>query len=245
MSRSNSPRTSRASAANSAIRRTAPLAPLDDATRRERAGEIAKKCFGSPGLADRVVEVVDVAARMKAGAANQGRPAPRRDKLAAAAAAARKLLQHLSDIDEAFLLALLGPPRTAETTVIHTDAELAAMPDLPAGPVYLGLTPQAQTFLGSTRSNVAVLAGLLEAAAGKERAGNPGAPVTPDATRFLIEALAGLWTSAKGIPPHDASTKRGGFGDLVKQTAALRAEAFPSDEVSTALRRYIEARRKG
>jgi hypothetical protein len=215
---------------------------LTGEARIEAARKLSTDCFGVPGHTDELLKIVSMSGQMRTGAGVYGRGATRRDKLVAVGKAARRLAHHMGQIDVWTRAEIFGVPKTPETAVDFTEEVRAAMPDLPAAPVYAATAGSAVHHFEMLINLVDLLARNVDRVSAKQPRDNAGAPPVSDATVFAIEALEGLWTRVRGARPANASRKRAGFGFLVEGALALEP-IFSREEVRTALRRYIEVRK--
>ncbi|CAH2605982.1 conserved protein of unknown function (plasmid) [Rhodovastum atsumiense] len=180
-------------------------------------------------------------ARYRAGHEAYGRPASRRDKLEAAAKAARRLHAHLLDIDPRLLLQAIGP---AQLPLDGRPPETVELEGLKLTKPVFSRAPELLERLGICLDVLGSLARGLPDVAAAQGEIRRGAPETPDPLMFGIEGLAHLWARHHGAPPSTVSAKHGQFGAFVFDALALLTPPFHRAEIGTALRHFGEANRQ-
>ena len=199
---------------------------------------ITGRYFGDQSAAQVIASWRSVVDRMALGAAEYGRPAERKRRLSQAAIASRALLNSLAVLPIEDRLRALRPMRDP-IRVVAPDAPHLREGDIEISPPRLGITPVVNDEYHRFLITLASMEAGLRRMAKTEPLATTGRSPTPDALAFLVECLATIWREQKGVPPATASIKRGTFGSMVADVAAVGEHPFGLTEVRTALRVFF------
>lgn len=200
---------------------------------------------------------LEIVCRMATEGANHVEGTRRRDLVLGALKHADGLAASLQKLDRRSIASLMGPTSipmpvppmdplpeeladdpywTAIRHALTQEADTAA-PEC-ATRTHLSVLPlrlaELEGFIAQLESVARALASLAEATSIPM-----GRPKLEDPLRFGVEALASLWTRARGERPRQ-SFNRGSFGDLVMTVFGESGPRYPVTEIQTAVRQVLE-----